>query len=414
MNRLAVEVLFVLPASTGAAGGEALDVLADDRPSVAPVTGPAGTAFQRVPGSLPNPYATAGTDRRRGARVNRRVPRRPWPRDSRLRVLGTGDGQGYDGDLLGKIHGYARRCERLAERAEFDVIHAHDWMTFPAAQRLAARSGRPMIAHVHATEFDRSGTQVNQGVYDIERAGMHAADLVIAVSHRTRQMLLDHYGVEPEKVRVVHNGIEPGKGAAPARPQPPREPASQEKEKVVLFLGRLTMQKGPGFFIRAAARVLEQMDNVKFIVAGWGDLAPRMVEEVASRGLGHKVLFSGFLRGSAVDRAFREADVYVMPSVSEPFGLTALEALRNGAPVVLSRTSGVAEVLENRGALIVDCWDVHRMADQIVSLLKDEELAETMRREGAEALRRLTWDTPAKRCVGLYDEAITAQGAAMG
>ncbi|MFW6059866.1 MAG: glycosyltransferase family 4 protein [Phycisphaeraceae bacterium] len=404
MNRLAVEVLFVLPASTGVAGGEGLDVLADDRPAAPRDAGGAATTLRRVPGALPHPYATVGGVARQRAGAGRaRQRHRHWPRSARLRVLGAGAGLGYDGDLLGRIHAYAQRCERLIGRTDFDVIHAHDWMTFPAAQRLAARSGRPMIAHVHATEFDRSGTHVNQQVYEIERAGMHAADLVIAVSHRTRQVLLESYGVMPEKVRVVHNGIEPRADASDATAQAQPMERRMNQGKTVLFLGRLTMQKGPGFFIRAAMRVLERVDDVKFIVAGWGDLAPRMIEEVAARGLGQKVLFTGFLRGAAVDRAFRAADVYVMPSVSEPFGLTALEAIRNGAPVVLSRSSGVAEVLDG-GALVVDCWDVQRMADQIVALLTDTGLAERVRRAGAERLRRLTWDAPAQRCVALYEE----------
>ncbi len=317
-------------------------------------------------------------------------------------MIGTGDEHGYGGDLLGKIYAYARRCERLAERARFDVIHAHDWMTFPAARRLAVRTGRPMVAHVHATEFDRSGTYVNQRVYDIERAGMHAADVVIAVSQRTRRILIERYDVPAEKVRVVHNGTEPSTAALP--------PRSPRREKIVLFLGRLTMQKGPGYFVRAAARVLERMDNVKFIVAGWGDLAPRMIEEVASRGLGHKILFTGFLRGADVDRAFREADVYVMPSVSEPFGLTALEAIRNGTPVIVSKTSGVAEVLPG-GALTVDCWDVQRMAQQIMEVLEDPALAARLCQKGSAVLRRLTWDRPARQCLTLYEQVLETSSA---
>lgn len=414
MNRLAVEVLFVLPASTSAHGDEGMTLLADDSGDA--TTAPEMTAFktERVPASLPSPYPSAGA---RGGAMGSvgwealGLPRRERRRrhGGRLRVLGTGDEHGYGGNLLGKIHAYARRCRRLADRVDFDVIHAHDWMTFPAAEALATATGRPMIAHVHATEFDRSGEHVNRRVYDTERRGMHRAEVVVAVSHRTRTMLIERYGVPAEKVRVVHNGIEPGDGALAAQP----DPRPTRRRKQVLFLGRLTRQKGPMFFLRAAAQVLEQVDDVRFIVAGWGDLAPQMIEETAARGLGHKVLFAGFLRGAAVDRAFREADVYVMPSVSEPFGLTALEAIRNGTPVVLSRSSGVAEVLDG-GAVTVDCWDVDAMARHIVELLRNPALAESMRREGAAALERLTWDPAARQCLALYHEITSAHGVGVG
>lgn len=408
MNRLGVEVLFVLPTSTDTVEGGDWGMQSVSATESRNATASAGVAYERVAAQMPNPYATTAGPSFGSTRRSRHV-RRPRARNGRLRVLGTGDGQGYGGDLLGRIEAYARRCERLVGRVAFDVVHAHDWMTFPAAQRLAALSGRPMIAHVHATEFDRSGTQVNQCVYDIERAGMHSADVVIAVSHRTRQMLLERYGVNPEKVRVVHNGIEPVDAEAAQDMATRQRYALEKREKVVLFLGRLTMQKGPMFFIHAAVRVLERFQNVKFVVAGWGDLAPRMIEEVASRGLGHKVLFVGFLRGRAVDHAFQEADVYVMPSVSEPFGLTALEAIRNGAPVVLSRSTGVAEVLDGC-ALQMDCWDVNKMADHIVSLLSDPGLAATVRGNAAARLGRLTWDPTAQQCVSLYEEALVAQG----
>ena len=415
MNRLAVEVVFVLPASTDPCDEAGSTLLADNEGRATSAGGSAMLRPQRVPASLPSPYAASGPQaaamncaRAKPAHSSDRQRNRHYERGERLRVIGTGDDHGYDGDLLGKIHMYAQRCQRLAGRVDFDVIHAHDWMTFPAAEALAAATAKPMIAHVHATEFDRTGENVNQRVYDTERRGMHLAEVVIAVSHRTRRMLIDRYGVPADKVRVVHNGIEPNKAKTVAYPSRPVRRCKQ-----VLFLGRLTRQKGPGFFVRAAEKVLEQLDDVRFVVAGWGDLAPQMVEEVAARGLGQKMLFAGFLRGADVDRAFREADVYVMPSVSEPFGLTALEAIRNGTPVVISRSSGVAEVLE-RAAMTVDCWDVDAMARHIVDLLTDSVLAESMCRAGAAALERLTWDPPANQCLELYRELMAGRGLGSG
>jgi glycosyltransferase involved in cell wall biosynthesis len=312
-----------------------------------------------------------------------------------LRVVGTGAAGGYEGDLLGSIEEYAARCADITRDETFDVIHAHDWVTFPAGLAIAARSGKPLVVHVHSTEFDRSGENVNRPVYEIERRGMQGAQAIIAVSQRTKQMIVERYGIAPGKVRVVHNGIDP------VRPAPPAP--SGNGKKTVLFLGRITMQKGPEFFVRAAARVLAKRGDVRFVMAGWGDLGPRTVEQVAAMGLGASVRFTGFLRGDEVRRAYRAADVYVMPSVSEPFGLTALEAIQHGVPVVISKTSGAAEVLP-RGALLVDFWDVDRMADLILSLLNHPELSEAVLRQGAAEVRRLTWDEAARKCVAVYEE----------
>jgi glycosyltransferase involved in cell wall biosynthesis len=312
--------------------------------------------------------------------------------------LGAGEGGGYGGDLVTRIAGYAERCVRIARNESFDVIHAHDWVTFPAGLAVAAMSGKPLVVHVHSTEFDRSGECVNRPVYDVEYAGVHGARAVIAVSHLTKRILVERYGVDPGKVQVVHNGVEPN---------PPGRraglPRSGNGEKTVLFLGRITMQKGPGFFVNAAARVCEKLGGVRFIMAGWGDMGPQMIEQVAAMGLSRWFRFAGFLRGAEVDQAYRHADVYVMPSVSEPFGLTALEAIQWGVPVILSKNSGVAEVLPH-GALKVDFWDVDGMADRIVAVLRHPQLADALTRSAAAEVRRLTWDEAALKCVGVYLE----------
>ena len=221
--------------------------------------------------------------------------------------------------------------------------------------------------------------------------------VVIAVSHLTKSIIVERYGIRAGKVTVAHNGIEW------AGPEPP--PRRPHRTRVVLFLGRITMQKGPEFFLRTAAYVLARMDHVKFIVAGWGDMGPHLVELAANMGLGRKVFFTGFLRGKQVESAFRHADVYIMPSVSEPFGLTALEAVRYGVPVIISRNSGAAEVLL-RGALKVDFWDVYDTADKVLAVLNNPTLADELRRHAAAEVRRLTWDKTARRCVHVYAQLL--------
>ncbi len=304
----------------------------------------------------------------------------------------------YSSDLFGDAQRYARLVCGLAAREKFDVIHAHDWLAYPAGIAARALTGKPLVAHVHATEFDRSGDNVNQRVYDIERAGMHAADRVITVSRLTKSIAVNKYGADPAKVDVVYNGVEQEDA------QPTSIDRIERKDKIVLFLGRITLQKGPEYFVRAAARALEKIDNVKFVVAGSGDMAVRMIEEAAALGIGHKVLFTGFLRGRDVDKVFRMADCYVMPSVSEPFGIAPLEAMSRDVPVIISKQSGVSEVLTH--ALKVDFWDVEEMANKIVAVLKYPPLSQTLREHGVFECRRLTWDGAAEKAVKVYGRAI--------
>ncbi len=302
------------------------------------------------------------------------------------------------GDMMFDAQRYAAMTLALCRSEQFDIIHAHDWMTYPAGMALARATGKPLVVHIHSTEFDRSGENVNQRVYDIERRGMHAAVRVFAVSYLTRKICMKRYGVSGDKITVVYNGVEwngfEPKGALSIQP----------KEKIVLFLGRITMQKGPEYFVAAAKRVLEKMPDVKFVVAGSGDMARRMIEQAATLGIGHKVLFTGFLRGDDVRRVFRMADCYVMPSVSEPFGIAPLEAICNDVPVIISKQSGVAEVLTH--ALKVDFWDIDEMANKIVAVLRHPPLSQTLRRQGALEARGLTWTGAAEKCVRLYRDAI--------
>jgi glycosyltransferase involved in cell wall biosynthesis len=304
----------------------------------------------------------------------------------------------YSRDMYTEVHRYAAMAAELAQNSQFDVVHAHDWMTYPAGIAVAAISGKPLIVHVHSTEFDRSGENVNQMIYDIEREGMERADRVIAVSHFTRNIVISRYGISNEKVEVVYNGVERNGTWSLA------ETGIDKDEKIVLFLGRITMQKGPEYFLHAAKKVLEVMDNVKFVMAGSGDLMHQAIEMAAELGIGHKVLFTGFLRGEDVRKIYKMADLYVMPSVSEPFGIAPLEALDHDVPVIISKQSGVSEVLIH--ALKVDFWDVNEIANKIVAVLKFPPLQMTLQSHGNFELRRLRWKDAAVKCARIYEETL--------
>jgi len=315
--------------------------------------------------------------------------------------LGSGSpGAHYAGDLFSEIQRYASLATEIARNEQCEVIHAHDWMTFPAGMAVAALKGVPLVVHVHSTEFDRSGIHVDTRIYDIERRGMHAAMKVIAVSHLTKTIIVQQYGIDPAKVEVVYNAIE----ANGAMNEFDSEKYKIHKdEKVVLFLGRITMQKGPEYFIAAAKKVLEVMDNVKFVMAGSGDMIRRTIEMAAAMGIGHKVLFTGFLRGGDVDKVFKMADLYVMPSVSEPFGIAPLEAMSHDVPVIISKQSGVSEVLQH--ALKVDFWDINEMANKIIAVLRHPPLASTLRQHGSFEVQKMSWTDAARGCIDVYDMA---------
>lgn len=306
----------------------------------------------------------------------------------------------YDGDLTAEARRYANLCVALAAGEDFDVVHAHDWLTFPAGIAVAQATGKPLVVHVHSTEYDRSGEHGNTIVRDIERDGCHAATRIIAVSRRTKAVLVERYDLPDHKIEVVYNGIENG----PANPDIKIPPKIAKDDKIVLFLGRVTMQKGPEYFIQAAKRVLEKMDHVKFVVAGTGDKIQELIEMAARAGIGPKVVFTGFLRGDDVEKVYKMADVYVMPSVSEPFGIAPLEAISHDVPVIMSKQSGVSEVIEH--ALKVDFWDTDEMANKIIAVLRHPPLGATLREHADLEVRKLTWDGAAAKCLEVYDTAV--------
>jgi glycosyltransferase involved in cell wall biosynthesis len=303
----------------------------------------------------------------------------------------------YGGDMLAQAHAYAGFCLEVAKRTRFDVIHAHDWLTYPAGLAVARLTGKPLVVHIHSTEFDRSGEHVNQQIYNIERRGMHGAMRVVAVSQLTKNICVARYGLPSSKIEVVYNGVE-------FDPVQRGVPVIESRDKIVLYFGRITMQKGPEYFVHAAKRVLDVMDDVKFVVAGSGDLASSMIEMAANLGIGHKVLFTGFLRGDDIKRVFNIADLYVMPSVSEPFGIAPLEAMSHDVPALISKSSGVSEVLVH--ALKVDFWDVEEMANKIVAVLRHPPLRKALKDNGRFEVRALTWDGAASRCGRIYEDVL--------
>jgi glycosyltransferase involved in cell wall biosynthesis len=305
----------------------------------------------------------------------------------------------YSDDLYSQVYHYTGRVAQIAAREDFDIIHAHDWMTYPAGIAAARISQKPLVVQVHATEFDRSGEQVNQQIYEIERQGMHFASKVITVSNFTRNIVTERYGISPEKVEVVYNGVEPHQDKNV-------QPLLNKADKIVLFLGRITMQKGPEYFLAAAKKALEVIENIKFIMAGDGDMMNRTMELAAKLGIGHKVFFTGFLRGEDVRKAYEMADLYVMPSVSEPFGIAPLEAIQSRVPVLISKQSGVAEVLVN--ALKVDFWDIREMANKIVAVLRYQPLRQTLQENSFSEVGKFRWEDSAVRIKNIYEQLLVS------
>jgi glycogen synthase len=305
----------------------------------------------------------------------------------------------YGDNLFTEVIRYAQSVADIIKDQDFDIIHAHDWLTYKAGLLAKEISGKPLVVHMHATEFDRTGGNgVNQQVYDIEREGMHKADKVITVSNFTKDKVIEHYDVNPNKIEVVHNAVAFNNNDFRSTIE------KQKQEPMVLFLGRITLQKGPDYFLQVAQRVLEYKKDVSFVMAGSGDMHGNLINHVASLDLGDKILFTGFLRGSDVDKMYQMADIYVMPSVSEPFGITPLEAMRNDIPVIISKQSGVSEVINH--CLKVDFWDIDQTASHIISILQFNELRQELSENGKKEVFTLSWDVPADKCVNVYNNVL--------
>ena len=308
----------------------------------------------------------------------------------------------YGANLLEEIARYAIVAAQVAKNLEgqFDVIHAHDWLTYFAGVAAKQVSGKPLVVHMHATSFDRSSSDnIDTRVYEIERSGMAAADMVIAVSNLTRNIVINKYNIEPEKVVAVHNAVQFAENDNPV-------PERGVEDKIVTFLGRITFQKGPDYFIEAAAKVLKRVPNVRFVMAGSGDMMNHCIRRVAQLGIADRFHFTGFLKGDDVQKMFQLSDVYIMPSVSEPFGISPLEAMRANVPSIISKQSGVAEVLDY--AVKVDYWDVDAMADAIYGLITYPALAKMFAQKGLEEVTNLKWNDAAKKVKQVYEDAIAS------
>ena len=317
--------------------------------------------------------------------------------DNQGRVKFTGK---YGADLLSEIARYALVANIIAQDNEFDVIHAHDWLAYPAGIAAKQASGKPLVIHVHATDFDRSGGTVNPNVYAIEKQGMDAADKIITVSNLTRNIVIEKYGINPEKVITVYNAVEPYQyeDTAPF--------IKGFDEKIVTFLGRITTQKGPEYFVEAASQVLQKMNNVRFVMAGSGDMMNKMIRRAAELKITDKFHFTGFLKGDDVFKMLRMSNVYIMPSVSEPFGISPLEAMQVGVPVIISNQSGVAEILSN--AIKINYWDVDAMAEAIHGILKYPAMSKMLSRYGRKESYNLKWKDSAYKVKEIYKLAMSA------
>lgn len=313
----------------------------------------------------------------------------------RLNDLGCIDFSGrYPDNLLEEINNYSIVAGVIARTVPCDIIHSHDWLTYPAGIHAKNVTGKPLVIHVHATDFDRSRGNVNPTVFGIEKDGMNQADHIITVSDLTRRTVIDKYGIDPAKVTTVHNAVIPLSDDLLSIPKP------ESKDKVVTFLGRITMQKGPEYFVEAAAKVLSKVHNVRFVMAGSGDKMDDMIRLAARRGIADRFHFTGFLRGRQVYEMLKASDVYIMPSVSEPFGISPLEAMQMGVPSIISRQSGCAEILNN--VVKTDYWDIDAMADAIHAIITYPAMYESLRQEALEEMKGITWEKAGQKVINIY------------
>ncbi len=306
---------------------------------------------------------------------------------------------GYPGNLHEEINNYSIIAGQVARTEEFDIIHAHDWLTYSAGVAAKETTGKPLVVHMHATEFDRSGENINTDVFAIEKRGMEMADMVITVSDWTKKIVVEKYGINPNKIVTVHNAVEPIDKSLDEYER------SGLKNKVVTFLGRITYQKGPEYFVEAAHKILQVDPDIHFVMAGTGDMLNKMVRRVAQLKMGANFHFTGFLKGNDVDQMFAMTDVFVMPSISEPFGIVPLEAMRLNVPVVISKQSGVSEVVKH--ALKVDFWDINGLADAIYGLCKYKAVSDIFRKEGKEEVDNLKWEYASKKIKAVYNNVLS-------
>ena len=317
----------------------------------------------------------------------------------RLNDLGCIEFSGrYPDNIIEEINNYSIVAGVISRTIPCDVIHSHDWLTYPAGIHAKNVTGKPLVIHVHATDFDRSRGNVNPTVFGIEKDGMENADHIITVSDLTRRTVIDKYGISPDKVTTVHNAV------IPLSDELLNLPRREKKDKVITFLGRITMQKGPEYFVEAAAKVLQKNRNVRFVMAGSGDMMDDMIRLAAKRNIADRFHFTGFLRGRQVYDMLADSDVYVMPSVSEPFGISPLEAMEMGVPSIISKQSGCAEILDY--VIKTDYWDIDAMADAMHALVSYPGLHNMLRDKGIEEIHRITWEKAGKKVIDIYRQVM--------
>ncbi|MCX4331240.1 MAG: glycosyltransferase family 4 protein [Muribaculaceae bacterium] len=307
----------------------------------------------------------------------------------------------YPDNLLEEINNYSVMAGVVARTIDCDVIHSHDWLTYPAGIHAKQVTGKPLVIHVHATDFDRSRGNVNPTVFNIELDGMHHADHIITVSNLTRQTVIEKYGIDPSKVTTVHNAV------TPLSQELLDVQVNKPKEKIVTFLGRITMQKGPEYFVEAAAKVLKLDKDVRFVMAGSGDMMNKMIDLAAERGIADRFHFPGFQKGKQVYEMLKASDVYIMPSVSEPFGISPLEAMQMGVPSIISKQSGCAEILTN--VIKTDYWDIDAMADAIYSIITYPAMHAQLKEEGLAEVNQITWDKAGQKVINIYKQVLNRQ-----
>ncbi|MEA1924669.1 MAG: glycosyltransferase family 4 protein [Candidatus Altiarchaeota archaeon] len=384
LSRNNAELIFVLPRASGVKNENYMKIL-----NTASLDIDNGSIKFKTIDSILTPYLSSESY------INERYNKTKIEVDEKLM---------YGNDLFSEVMRYSQEAKIIASNEAYDVIHCHDWLTFPAgieAKKIAKMRGlkAPLIVHVHATEFDRTAGNPNQAVYNVERHGMYDADAVITVSNYTKNMVINHYGIDEKKIHVIHNSID-------YMPSYSSEEFKIKKHhKIVLFVGRMTIQKGPDQFLWIAKKIAEKDDNIRFVMVGSGDMFPFIVEEAANLGIGDKVFFTDFMPQKDVERAYRIADVYVMPSLSEPFGITALESMKNGTPVIVSKQSGVSEIIEN--CVVVDFWDINRIADNIIRVLYNSDARNKLVGGSMEEIKKFSWNEPARKCIQLYSSLLS-------
>lgn len=393
LSRLVEKVTFVLPRIKGTVDGGILDIVDASDFELPPGRESYDEQVEVVTiQSRLRPYLTHDEYQRE---LGKAIKTRQTKRRESGGLSFSGD---YDDDLQREVYRYAEVAGDIARLDDYDVIHAHDWMTFPAGIKAKQILKKPLVVHVHALEYDRAGDSVHQGIVEIEKQGMQQADKVIAVSERTRDLIVRKYGIDASKVEIIHNGVLPLLNHHQKRRAKPFD------EKLVVFLGRVTMQKGPEFFLEAAYQVYRKMKNVRFVMAGHGDLLPSMIMKMAQMKLTDRFHFTGFVGEEKRNQLLSMADLFVLTSISEPFGITPLEALQHDVPVIVSKQSGVAEVL--RHTIKVDFWDVRKISDAIINILQSEALTKQLVEGGRLDLEAISWEKGAQKVVNLYREIV--------